>query len=234
MTQAWTMPEYSVRESKRARQVIIKVSSSMGLEVVVPVRFSRSEIPAILWAKARWIEKTLAQTRPVEELKRPESITFGLLDENWQAEYSPAQTQRVGLFEKAGNVLLLTGQVEDPVAVAETLNRWVQKRAKEVLVPWLGRLSSELSLPFSRVSVRRQRTKWGSCSAEKSISLNRNLLFLPLPLARYVLVHELCHGRRLDHSKKFWSLLETFEPNSRQIAAKVREAADSVPRWAQV
>ena len=234
MTQAWTMPEYSVRESKRARQVIIKVSSSMGLEVVVPVRFSRSEIPAILWAKARWIEKTLAQTHPVEELKRPESITFGLLDENWQAEYSPAQTQRVGLFEKAGNVLLLTGPVEDPVAVAETLNQWVQKRAKEVLVPWLGRLSSELSLPFSRVSVRRQRTKWGSCSAEKSISLNRNLLFLPLPWARYVLVHELCHGRRLDHSNKFWSLLETFEPNSRQIAAKVRETADSVPRWAQV
>ena len=142
MTQAWTMPEYSVRESKRARQVIIKVSSSMGLEVVVPVRFSRSEIPAILWAKARWIEKTLAQTHPVEELKRPESITFGLLEEHWQAEYSPAQTQRVGLFEKAGNVLLLTGPVEDPVAVAETLNRWVQKRAKEVLVPWLGRLSS--------------------------------------------------------------------------------------------
>ena len=234
MTQAWTMPEYSVRESKRARQVIIKISSSMGLEVVVPVRFSRSEIPAILWAKARWIEKTLEQTRLVEELKRPKSITFGLLDENWKAEYSPAQTQQVGLFEKAGNVLLLTGPVEDPVAVAETLNRWVQKRAKEVLVPWLGRLSSELSLPFSRVSVRRQRTKWGSCSAEKSISLNRNLLFLPLPLARYVLVHELCHGRRLDHSKKFWSLLETFEPNSRQIAAKVREAADSVPRWAQV
>ena len=53
-------------------------------------------------------------------------------------------------------------------------------------------------------------------------------------MARYVLVHELCHCRHLDHSKKFWSLLETFEPNSRQIAAKVREAADSVPRWAQV
>ncbi|MEE3166137.1 MAG: YgjP-like metallopeptidase domain-containing protein, partial [Chloroflexota bacterium] len=166
MTKAWTMPEYSVRESKRARQVIIKISSSMGLEVVVPVKFSRSEIPAILWAKARWIEKTLAQTRPAEELKRPESITFGLLDENWKAEYSPSQTQRIRLFEKAGNVLLLTGPVEDPVAVVETLNRWVQKRAKEVLVPWLGRLSSELSLPFSRVSVRRQRTKWGSCSAE--------------------------------------------------------------------
>ena len=129
---------------------------------------------------------------------------------------------------------MLTGPVKDPVLVADSLNQWLQKRAKAVLVPWLGRLSSELSLPFNRVSVRRQRTKWGSCSAEKSISLNRNLLFLPLPLARYVLVHELCHGRRLDHSKKFWNLLETFEPNSRQAAAKVREAADSVPRWAQV
>ena len=118
--------------------------------------------------------------------------------------------------------------------VAAALNQWLQQRAKDVLVPWLHKLSAELSLPFSRAAVRRQRTRWGSCSAEKSISLNRNLLFLAEPLARYVLVHELCHGRRLDHSKKFWSLLETFEPNARQAAAQVRDAVELVPRWAQV
>ena len=129
---------------------------------------------------------------------------------------------------------LLTGLVGDPAAVAAALHWWLQQRAKDVLVPWLDRLSAELSLPFSRAAVRRQRTKWGSCSAEKSISLNRNLLFLSEPMARYVLVHELCHGRRLDHSKKFWGLLETFEPNARLTAAKVRAAAELVPRWAQV
>ena len=234
MSQDWTIPEYSIRESRRARQVTIKVSSWTGLEVVVPVGFKRSEIPKILQSKARWIQRSLARTHPLEEMARPESIQLGMLDEMWRAEYSTATTEHVKFSEQAGNVLLLTGPVDDPVLVAGGLNRWLQKRAKDVLVPWLGRLSSELSLPFNRVSVRRQRTKWGSCSAEKSISLNRNLLFLPEPMARYVLVHELCHGRHLDHSKRFWSVLETFEPNARQTAAKVRLEADSVPRWAQV
>ena len=234
MTKSWTIPAYDVRESNRARQVIIKVSPWSELEVVVPIGFDLSEIPDILRKKAGWIRKNLERTQPPEELTSPKSICLGLLGETWRAEYSRTPAQRLSLSEQAGNVLLLTGPVDDPVTVAASLNQWLQERAKEVLVPWLDRLSAELSLPFSRAAVRRQRTKWGSCSAEKSISLNRNLLFLPKSMARYVLVHELCHGRRLDHSKRFWSLLETFEPNARRTAAKLREAAQWVPRWAQV
>ena len=234
MTQGWTIPAYIVRESTRARRVTVKVSSLSGLEVVVPVGFDRSEIPDILRSKARWIQNSLEQTRPMEELTRPASVSLGLLGETWRTEYAPSQGKRVGLSEQGGSVLSLTGPVGDPAMVAAALNRWLQQRAKDVLVPWLHRLSAELSLPVSRVAVRRQRTKWGSCSAEKSISLNRNLLFLSKPLARYVLVHELCHSRRLDHSDRFWNLLETFEPNARKTAAKVRDAAEQVPRWAQV
>jgi predicted metal-dependent hydrolase len=212
----------------------IKVSSWTGLEVVVPVGYDRTSIAKFIKSKARWIRNALERTHPVEELKRPLSIQFGLLNDTWNVEYAHTPADRVSVSEQPANSLLLTGLVESPEVVAAALNQWLQKRAVAALKPWLGRLSAELSLPFSRVSVRRQKTKWGSCSAEKSISLNRNLLFLPEPMARYVLVHELCHVRRLDHSKKFWDLLEKYEPNSRQTAAKVREASESVPRWAQV
>ncbi len=234
MTQGWTIPDYNVRESKRAGRVTIKVRSWSGLEVVVPVGFDRSEIPEILQSKAGWIIKNLERTRPAEELERPVSIGLRLLGETWRVEYSPSPGERLSISEQEGNLLSLTGQVKDAAVVAALLNRWLQQRAKGVLVPWLHQLSTELSLPFSRAAVRRQRTKWGSCSAERSINLNRNLLFLPEALARYVLVHELCHGRRLDHSDKFWRLLETFEPNARRTAAKIRDAAEFVPRWAQV
>jgi predicted metal-dependent hydrolase len=234
MTQDWEAPNYSVRESKRARRVTIKVSSSPGLEVVVPVRFDRSQIPKILRAKSGWITKNLERTGPVEELENPASINLGLLGETWSTEYSTSPGDRIFISERAGNVLSLTGPAHDPVVVAALLNDWLQQRAKGVLAPWLGRLSAELSLPFKRVTVRRQKTKWGSCSSEKSINLNRNLLFLPEPMVRYVLVHELCHGRRLDHSERFWKLLETFEPNARETAVKVRNATELVPRWAQV
>lgn len=234
MSLDWTMPEYTVRVSKRARQVTIKVSPWTGLEVVVPVGFKHSGIQKILQSKADWIRKSIENTHPVEELKRPTSIDLHLLDESWIPDYLPSDAQKISISEQTGRVLRMTGPVEDPVLVAAALNQWLQKRAKQALVPWLESLSSELSLPFNRVSVRRQRTKWGSCSAEKSISLNRNLLFLSQPMARYVLVHELCHCRRLDHSQRFWSILETFEPNAWDTAAKVRKDSESVPRWALV
>lgn len=234
MTPRWTIPDYSVRISKRAKQVTIKVSSYTGLEVVVPVRFNKSKIPDILRSKARWIEKSLGRMQPVEQLKRPDSIQLDLLTEFWRVEYKAAPDEKTKVLEQDGAVLLVTGSVEDPVVVAGALNQWIQKRAKGFLVSWLNRLSQELSLPFNRVSVRRQRTKWGSCSGAKSISLNRNLLFVTPPMARYVLVHELCHCLRLDHSNRFWSLLEQYEPDARKTAATMRDGSDWVPLWAQV
>ena len=232
MGQAVVTPEYTVRESKRARRVTIKVSSWAGLEVVVPVGFNHSKIPKIIQSKVGWITKSLERTGPVEELQNPDSVCLGLLDETWQVEYSHSQDELMGLADLDGNVLSLSGQVGDPIVVAAMLNQWLQRRARLALVPRLHQLSAELSIPFSRVGVRRQRTKWGSCSAEKSISLNRNLLFLSEAMVRYVLVHELCHIRQLDHSDKFWRLLETFEPNARGTAARIRNSSDLVPRWA--
>ena len=234
MSQKWTIPPHKVRVSKRAKQVTIKVSTYTGLEVVVPVRFNKSKIPGILHSKARWIEKNLGRLQPVEELKKPDCIQLNLLSEFWHVEYDHSLDAEIKVLEQDGAVLLVAGSVEDPKDVAGALNQWIQKRAKGFLSIWLNRLSEELSLPFNRVSVRRQLTKWGSCSGEKSISLNRNLLFVTPQLARYVLVHELCHCLRLDHSDKFWDILEEYEPNARQTAVTMRNGVDWVPLWAQV
>ncbi|HCP23474.1 MAG: M48 family metallopeptidase [SAR202 cluster bacterium] len=234
MSQAERLPEYSVRPSKRARRVTIKVSSHAGVEVVVPVRFRRSDIPGLVHSKLDWIVRTLEKVGPVKELKRPDNIQLRLLNQSWRVSYRQSSDGKLRVTEKDPGELLVSGPSSAPQEVAAGLNQWLQKRAKETLVPWLNNLSSELGLPFTRVGVRRQRTKWGSCSAEKSISLNRNLLFLPEDMARYVLVHELCHVRQLNHSDRFWRLLETFEPNARATAVRVRKESSSVPLWAMV
>ena len=234
MSQKWVIPTHSVRVSKRARRVTIKVSAYTGLEVVIPIGFKKSKIPEILRSKEDWIEKSLSRIQPEDELTRPDSVQFDLLSEFWSVEYAGSTGDKAKLVEQDPNVLLITGSVDDPVKIAAVLNQWLQKRAKAMLIPWLGRLSEELSLPFNRVSVRRQLTKWGSCSGEKSISLNRNLLFVQPHLARYVLVHELCHCLRLDHSNRFWNILEKYEPKARQTAVIMRDGVDWVPRWAQV
>ena len=73
--------------------------------------------------------------------------------------------------------------------------------------------------------------RWASCSASGTISLNRSLLFLPAALVDYVLLHELCHLRELNHSPRFWKLLEAAMPGSSALRVEMRGAWRFVPSW---
>jgi predicted metal-dependent hydrolase len=95
----------------------------------------------------------------------------------------------------------------------------------------LEKISTAINLPFSQVSIRKQKTLWGSCSNSKNISLNYKLLFLPQPLMRYVLIHELCHTIHMNHSSKFWQLVGRFEPNYQNLDPQLREVWKIIPPW---
>ena len=224
---------YRVRESKRAKRVILKVSVASGLEVVVPSGYDQSRLPKILELKAEWIDKQLAWAKVVRKMPGPESIKMPAIGETWKTQLIAGPGQRCKVAETEGFRLVVEGPVEDPYAVASALNQWLHKRARDVLVPWLHRLSGECSLPFGRVIIRGQRTRWGSCSSSKTISLNRNLLFLPERLVRYVLIHELSHTRELNHSKRFWDLVTALEPATVRLRDGVRKAEELAPAWAR-
>ncbi len=80
------------------------------------------------------------------------------------------------------------------------LRQWLSDLAYDELGAQLNRSSRELGLSFSRIQIRRQRTRWGSCSATGTISLNVCLMFLEPAVVRYLYVHELCHTRHMNHS----------------------------------
>ena len=225
--------EYSIRESQRAKRVILKVSGQNGLEVVVPRGFSPRRLPEILKAKESWIEKQLQGIKETPALTAPDHIDLKAIDQHWQVWYRGCSDGRLVLREATSNALLIEGDVGDVRWIALVLNRWLQVKAKDHLVPWLREFNQEVGIPFNKATVRGQTTRWASCSKLGNISLNRSLLFLTEHLVRHVFLHELCHIRRLDHSSKFWRLLQRREPRCKELEALVRKANLYVPQWVQ-
>ena len=100
----------------------------------------------------------------------------------------------------------------------EKLQSWLHKvieeslrrNAKSILPSRLAFLSKQCGLPYSSVKINSSQGRWGSCSARKAINLSYYLVLLPSHLIDYVLLHELCHTREMNHSERFWALLNQY------------------------
>jgi predicted metal-dependent hydrolase len=232
-----SLPTYTVRESSRAKHVNLKISLDGGLEIVIPRGFNRALIPDIVQKKSVWIKRASKRLAEHQQLVAaasalPTQIVLTALSQTWQVDYRPTPANRVKLTVQPGQRLLLTGAVAEADLCRQVLRRWLMAHATEVLGDWLRRVSAETSLSFERVTIRAQKSRWGSCSSRRAVSLNYKLLFLPPALVRHVLVHELCHTKHLNHSTKFWALVGRYEPGYRQSRRELRSAWKFIPAWA--
>ena len=140
----------------------------------------------------------------------PKKIIFYAVALSWELHYQWASESTTTELNEEDNRLIISGSTKDFRECGELLHPWLQKQAERYFTPWLQKLSHDYQLPYEKLSYRGQKTLWGSCTEGKNISLNYKLLFLPARLVRYVLIHELCHTKILDHSRQFWNLVANF------------------------
>ena len=225
----------TVKVHPRARRVLVKLVPGRGLEVVVPKGFSPSGVPEILAEKRAWIERTrdaLAE-RGIDLSGRapdlPETVEYRATGRTYRVD----RLDRPGRASATANAdrLLLRGPADDPPALIEALCRFTVARAREFALPRLDGLSRRLGLPYAALRVRRQRTRWGSCSARGTISLNARLLFLPPELTDQLLLHELCHTRHMNHSPAYWALVARHQPDYQRLEKELSRGGTYVPPW---
>jgi predicted metal-dependent hydrolase len=111
------------------------------------------------------------------------------------------------------------------------LRRWLLAQGGRVLKPWLRREAVRTGLTPARVQIRLQKTRWGSCSARGSVSLNAALLLVQPELVRYLMVHELCHLRHLNHSRRYWQAVARHEPEFRELDRRLAACWRELPAW---
>jgi predicted metal-dependent hydrolase len=216
-----TAVEVAVREAARARRLTIRVSADRAAEIVVPPGTGRRQIERALRRHRDWIarkaEEMEARTagRPRLGLDRPGVVWVG-------GEAVPIE-RRGGGRPMAGierGRLAVAGPAQSAAAAIE---RWYRREARRRARARVEAHWEPVGVRPQRISVRDQRTRWGSCTARGTLSFSWRLLLAPPAILDYVVVHELCHLRELNHSPAFWSLLERTRPGWRAEAAWLRD-----------
>jgi predicted metal-dependent hydrolase len=224
---------WHVRASARARRLAVRVLPGGFVEIVVPRGTRPHAVEQFVTRHRRWIERTLDQYRPADAAasrQLPDRLHFAATGRSYEIRY--ARGAAAPRLVAGAQTLTITGALERTALAHHALQRFTMREAHASFAPWLARLSAATGLQFVRLQIRRQRTRWGSCSPSGTISLNACLMFQPAPVVNYLLVHELAHTRHMNHSRRFWKLVERFEPRWRELDAALTRGWREVPAWA--
>lgn len=227
-------PGFSIRESGRAKRLSIKVYPHGRVEVIVPKRTRARDVESFVDEHRDWIQKTrasFAQKHPPEPFALPFRVRLAAIDRSLRITYRPLREASTVRFRRHGDMLVLTGKTADEKLCVEALRRWLATLARQEFEPWLGALSAATGNSFKRLQVRGQKTCWGSHSSSGTISINYCLLFLEPQIVRYLMIHELCHARHMNHSRRFWQAVGSHEPDYRRLDRQLGDSWSHIPRW---
>ena len=97
-----------------------------------------------------------------------------------------------------------------------------KKKAYELINERILYFNQSGEYPVGKVSIKNQKTRWGSCSGKRNLGFNYKLLFLPENLRDYIIIHELCHLKEMNHSKNFWNLVSEWVPDYKAIRRQIK------------
>lgn len=159
----------------------------------------------------------------------PTNILLPVYNGTWQIEYRPSPfIGRTMLIEVAPYQLAYVGKADESI-MHKKVSDFVSMKARQYLSPRIQHWSQQCEWPFKQLRFGTQKTRWGSCTSQKTISLNEKLIFLESHLIDYVLIHELAHTIELNHSDRFWLLVEKHVPHYRTCLQELKKV--HIPNW---
>ena len=206
--------EYILIRSRR-RDVLLKALPGGETRVYAPSYMPLREADALV--KRRMdellemhdrLEKQLAENRLLHPVAEGSRICI----EGKAYALKRVQGARVSMILEGENCLLTLPEPENESAVRAALKQALSRRALERIRQRLGEHAPGIGVQFGRVTIRDQKSRWGSCSAKHNLNFNWKLVMAPPEALEYVVIHELCHLIEFNHSPRFWGLVRARMP----------------------
>lgn len=222
---------YQLTRSKR-KSLSIMIGKDGTIQVKAPNWLPKYRIDQFIQQKADWIEEKRSEIHILEQKKAAhtfqEGDSFFFLGETYRLTVRHMQHVRVRetvMLRQRERLLVVMTEDITPAGVKKQLEQWYIRQAKELfsdrssyfyqLVVQEAEKSGKQVNPVNRITIRNQKTRWGSCSSKGNLNYNWRLLMAPAWVLDYVVVHELCHLVYLNHSRQFWQLVEQILPDYR-------------------
>lgn len=216
-------PEYKVKRSKR-KTIAIIIEPNGNIKIKAPYRLSDDAILGFVERKKEWIESKVKLIKA----RQPKSQSFSngseiqLAGQRYTLKLENANRSSVDIHDNILHVRHSDSLVQPHV---ET---FIKAYSQTYLQERIRILASNTGLIPNKVSIKTQKKRWGTCTANKHILLNWRLIFAPLEVIDYVIHHELCHLAHMDHSKSFWKLVTAFDPDYKSKKLWLKENAQII------
>jgi predicted metal-dependent hydrolase len=224
-----TIP-YVVRWSARRRKTLNLCVTADGVRVAAPLGATHAEVRAFVARHADWIAKQREHCpAPPPSLAIEDGATLPYRGGELVIRVTPARSRASATLRDGVLHVAVPDGPDAETAARNAVVRWLRRQAAEAVAGSVAHWSAVLGLAPAGVAVRDQRTRWGSCSATGVLRFNWRLIMVAPDLLDYVVVHELAHLARRDHSPAYWAIVAAAMPDHRLRRRRLREAQPRLP-----
>ncbi|HSN67231.1 MAG TPA: SprT family zinc-dependent metalloprotease [Fusibacter sp.] len=206
--------DYTITRSKR-KTVSIIVERSGAVRVLAPLKFPEKSIVAFILEKQAWIIKKRRELQ-AHQLQRPtfkEDSHIEFMGRTLKVAHHIVQKKSDEFICLVDDVIHYNRRDFSYDAMLDDTERWYRQQALMLFHERVAYFNTILDRKPTKISIKTQRKRWGSCTSKGHILLNWRLILAPLEVIDYVILHELCHLYHMNHSKQFWDLVSKIDPH---------------------
>lgn len=204
---------YKIIKQKR-KSVTIRIDEELNILVKAPYTISDKEVQAIIKQNEDWINKTLKEKevlmRQKDWLMNGEILYLG---EKLQVCIEEDKMGKVTVGIEDGIFKIKTPNKNDHFLIKSQVDGYIKKQALTLFTVLTERYCKLIKCQYQNITLRKQKTRWGSCSNKGNLSYNLRLMSAPIEIIEYVVLHEVMHLKYFDHSRMFWNAIEDIMPD---------------------
>jgi hypothetical protein len=211
---------YELINNDKAKNIRVSMSIE-GMRVSKPNRVKLNEVENFLKAKANWIKKLYIKFQSIKVDKNERKWQSGEIMQYMGSSYNISVLKYDGLkktiVEFTGTQFVvyvnkILSDEQKKISIENQFKKWFIRMTKETIEERLEFYCNKVGLSYNQVRIKEQKTRWGSCSKNGNLNFNWKLIMAPQWVMDYVVLHEICHLRYLNHSKEFWNLVGVYMP----------------------